>query len=132
VVGNAITRGPSDKQAAGFRQSRATLEPEFSKLQTRKDSSMPLKFVRSQGHQFKTQTVRFIVSDGEKEIQCAVSDTAMDDAERATGIHAHERDSQFERLRDRIVESAAGKWFAGNIEPGEPRILVKRADLVPG
>lgn len=93
---------------------------------------MPLDFVRSQGHQFDTQTVRFIMSDGGKEIQCAVSDTAMDDVERKRGIPNNDRDAQFERLKARILESATRKYFAGKFEDSEPRILVRRTDLVPG
>jgi hypothetical protein len=92
---------------------------------------MAIEFVRSQGHQFKTMTVRFIMRDTEKpgEIQCAVSDAALDDAERRRDIQPHQRDDQFERLKDRIVACAGRKILFERFEESEPRILVRTADL---
>jgi hypothetical protein len=43
-----------------------------------------------------------------------------------------QRDEQFERLKPRILDCASRKYFAGQFENGEPRILVKTADLTPG
>jgi Protein of unknown function (DUF1488) len=91
---------------------------------------MPLHYVKCRGHSPTTMSVRFVLHDGEKDIQCAVSDEAMDDAEHAKGIGPRQRDEQFGRLKDHIVNCASRKYFAGQFERGEnPRIMVKTADL---
>jgi hypothetical protein len=91
---------------------------------------MPIEFVRSQGHQFNTMSVRFILQDEDgSEIQCAVSDAAMDDAERARNTQPQERDDQFDRLKDKIVGCAIHKFVMGQHEDGETRVLVRTADL---
>jgi hypothetical protein len=92
---------------------------------------MPLIFDRTRGHAFRTGTYLFDMLDGMTPVQCGVSDAAMDDAEKATGVQAHQRDEQFERLKARILDCASRKYFAGQFEAGEPRILVKTADLTP-
>lgn len=90
---------------------------------------MPLTFQRTRGHNFRTGTYSFDMLDGAAVVQCGVSDTAMDDAERRHDVKAHERDAQFERLKDRILDCASRKYFAGNLEQSEPRVLVKTADF---
>jgi Protein of unknown function (DUF1488) len=93
---------------------------------------MPLHFVRYRGHSLSTKSARFVLYDGDKEIQCAVSDTAMDDAEHARDVQPSHRDDQFRRLKDHIVNCASRKFFAGQFERGlDPRILVKTTDLTP-
>lgn len=90
---------------------------------------MPLIFEQTRGHSFKTGTYLFDMRDGTTSVQCGVSDEAMDDAERTSDVRAHQRDTQFERLKARIVDCASRKYLAGHFEEGEPRILVKTADL---
>jgi hypothetical protein len=63
---------------------------------------MPLSFDRIRGHAFRTGTTK-----------------------------AHQRDEQFERLKPKILDCASRKYFAGQFEGGEPRILVRTADLTP-
>lgn len=92
---------------------------------------MPLVFQRTRGHNFRTGTYLFDMLDGGSVVQCGVSDAAMDDAERCHDVKAHERDAQFERLKDRILDCASLKYFAGRLEPSEPRILIRTADLNP-
>jgi hypothetical protein len=90
---------------------------------------MPLIFDRTRGHAFRTGTYLFDMRDGSTPVQCGVSDEAMDDAERARDVKPHQRDAQFERLKSRILDCASRKYFAAQFEAGEPRILVKTADL---
>ncbi|WP_092182170.1 DUF1488 family protein [Bradyrhizobium sp. cf659] len=92
---------------------------------------MPLTFQRTRGHNSRTGTYLFDMLDGGSVVQCGVSDAAMDDAERRSDIRAHERDDQFERLRDRVLDCASRKYYADQFEQSEPRILVKTADLNP-
>ncbi len=73
-----------------------------------------------------------MIYDGEKEIQCAVSDAAMDDAENAKAVGPHQRDEQFRRLKDHIVNCASRKYFSGQFERGDnPRIMISTTDLTP-
>jgi hypothetical protein len=73
-----------------------------------------------------------VLFDGDKEIQCAVSETAMDDAEHARDVQPSQREDQFRRLKDHIVNCASRKFFAAQFERGvDPRIMVKTTDLTP-
>jgi hypothetical protein len=92
---------------------------------------MPLTFERTRGHVFRTGTYLFDMRDGGQLVQCGVSDAAMDDAERERNVRAHERDAQFDRLKDRIIECASRKYFAGQLEESEPRVFIRTSDLNP-
>ena len=91
---------------------------------------MPLAFLRAGGHDFETATYRFVMVDGMREVPCGVSDAAMDDAEHVKNIRAHQREEQFERLKDRILECAGRKYLAGEFEAAG-HIMVRSADLTP-
>ena len=90
---------------------------------------MPLIFERTRGHAFRTSMYLFDMKDGDRSVQCGVSDAAMDDAEPGLQVMAHERDAQFERLKDKILDCASRKYFARQFEDGQPRILIRTADL---
>ena len=93
---------------------------------------MPLHFVRCRGHSPRVKSVRFVLSDGEQEIQCAVSDLAMDDAEHIRDVQPRQRDEQFRRLKDHVINCASRKYFSGQFERGtDPRIMIKTTDLTP-
>lgn len=92
---------------------------------------MPLTFLRAHGHDYQTGTFLFIMADGATEVQCGVSDSAMDDAEKARNVRENQRGDQFARLQDRITDCAAKKYLAGNLEAGASRILVRSIDLTP-
>lgn len=92
---------------------------------------MSLTFLRPHGHDYQTGTFQFIMADGATEILCAVSDAAMDDAEKARGIRESQRGDQFARLQDRISECASKKHTNGHLESGASRILVRSIDLTP-
>jgi hypothetical protein len=92
---------------------------------------MPLKFERTRGRSFRTGTYLFDMRDGDKSVQCGVSDEAMDDAEPGSEVKAYDRDAQFVRLKDRILECANRKYYAGELEEAEPRILIRRYNSLP-
>ena len=56
------------------------------------------------GYEFDRMVVLFSMIDGEREVRCAVSTSAMDDLEKPARIKPEEREAQFMRLRDRIEE----------------------------
>lgn len=89
---------------------------------------MPLSRGRYRGHDFNRMVCLFTMLNGEETVNCAVSWTLMDDLERARGTRAHERDTQFERLRDVIETIASRKFFS--IPDGEKpdEILITSRD----
>jgi hypothetical protein len=78
------------------------------------------------GYEFDRMVVLFSMIDGEKEIQCAVSTSAMDDLEKLERIKPDQREAQFLRLRDQIEERAACKFLAMEFE-GNPRGIILRS-----
>jgi uncharacterized protein DUF1488 len=78
------------------------------------------------GYEFDRMVVLFSMIDGEKEIQCAVSTSAMDDLEKLERIKPDQREAQFMRLRDQIEERAARKFLAMEFE-GAPRGIILRS-----
>ena len=59
------------------------------------------------GYEFDRMVVLFSMLDGQNEIPCAISTSAMDDLEKPARVKADEREAQFMRLRARIEERAA-------------------------
>ena len=74
------------------------------------------------GYEFDRMVMRFSMIDGEKEIACAISTSAMDNLENLARSKPNEREAQFMRLRDRIEERAARKFSAMEFE-GTPQVL---------
>jgi len=68
----------------------------------------------------------FSMMDGNREIACAVSSSAMDDLDGGTRTKSDQRHDQFLRLRDRIERCASRKFLAGELE-GTPRGIILRA-----
>lgn len=92
---------------------------------------MSLTFLRAQGHDYPSGTFLFFMADGATEIQCGVSDSAMDDAEKARNVRDSQRGDQFARLQDRITACAARKYSDGDLEAGATQIVVRSIDLTP-
>jgi hypothetical protein len=69
--------------------------------------------------------VRFSMMNAEAEVACAVSTSAMDDLDKATGVKPEQREQQFMRLRDRIEDSANKKFEKSEFE-GTPRGIILR------
>lgn len=80
-------------------------------------------------YEFERMVVRFSMIDGQKEIPCAISTSALDELESVSGSKPNEREAQFMRLRDRIEERAARKFIAMEFEGTPPRIVLRSIDF---
>jgi hypothetical protein len=67
--------------------------------------------------------------DGQRQINCAVSTSAMDDLEKPERTKAEQREAQFMRLRDRIEAQAARKFLAQEFEGTPPGIILRSIDF---
>jgi hypothetical protein len=81
------------------------------------------------GYEFDRMVVLFSMVDGQKEVPCAVSTSAMDDLEKPERTKAEQREAQFMRLRDRIEERAARKFLAREFEGTPPGIILRSIDF---
>ena len=68
------------------------------------------------GYEFDRMVMLFSMVDGQREISCAISTSAMDDLEGVARSRPDQREAQFMRLRDRIEERAARKFLAREFE----------------
>jgi hypothetical protein len=84
------------------------------------------------GYEFDRMVILFSMVDGQKEISCAVSTSAMDDLEDQVRTKPDQREAQFMRLRDRIEERAAGKFLAMEFEGNPPGIILRSMDFRKG
>ena len=84
------------------------------------------------GYEFDRMVVLFSMVDGQREISCAVSTSAMDDMEKAARTKPDQREAQFMRLRDRIEERAACKFLAMEFEGTPPGIILRSMDFRKG
>jgi Protein of unknown function (DUF1488) len=75
------------------------------------------------GYEFDRMVMLFSIVDGEREIPCAISTSAMDDLEGVARSRPNQREAQFMRLRDRIEERAALKFLAMEFEGTPPGII---------
>lgn len=90
---------------------------------------MALTRGRFDGYEFDRMVVLFSMVDGEREIPCAVSTSAMDGLEKATRLQPEQREVQFMRLRDRIEQRAAEKFAAREFEGTPPGIILRSLDF---
>jgi len=81
------------------------------------------------GYEYDRMVVLFSMIDGQKEIQCAVSTSAMDDLEGPARSKPDQREAQFMRLRDRIEERAARKFLAMEFEGTPPGVILRSIDF---
>jgi hypothetical protein len=81
------------------------------------------------GYEFERMVVRFSMVDGQREIPCAVSTSAMDDLEKPERTKSDQREAQFLRLRDQIEERAACKFLAREFEGTPPGIILRSLDF---
>jgi Protein of unknown function (DUF1488) len=81
------------------------------------------------GYEFDRMVVLFSMVDGQREIPCAVSTSAMDDLEKTERIKPDQREGQFLRLRDRIERRAAQKFTAREFEGTPPGIILRSLDF---
>ncbi len=81
------------------------------------------------GYEYDRMVILFSMIDGQKEIPCAISTTAMDDLEGPARSKPDQREAQFMRLRDRIEERAARKFLAMEFEGTPPGIILRSMDF---
>ena len=72
------------------------------------------------GYEYDRMVVLFSIIDGEREVPCAISTSAMDELEGVVRARAGEREAQFMRLRERIEVCADGKYLASELEGRRP------------
>ena len=67
------------------------------------------------GYEDDRMVLLFSMMDGDREVRCAVSASAMDDLEHVPRTPANQREEQFARLRDRIEGARrANSWRASS------------------
>jgi len=81
------------------------------------------------GYEYDRMVILFSMIDGQKEIPCAISTTAMDDLESPARNKPDQREAQFMRLRDRIEECAARKFLAMEFEGTPPGVILRSIDF---
>jgi Protein of unknown function (DUF1488) len=81
------------------------------------------------GYEYDRMVILFSMIDGQKEIPCAISTSALDDLESLAKSKPDEREAQFMRLRDRIEERAARKFVAMEFEGTPPGIILRSIDF---
>ena len=90
---------------------------------------MPLTRGRLIGYEYDRMVMLFSMVDGQREIPCAISTSAMDDLESLARSKPNQREAQFMRLRDRIEERAARKFLAMEFEGSPPGIILRSIDF---
>ena len=90
---------------------------------------MTLTRGRLMGYEFDRMVMLFSMVDGQREIPCAISTSAMDDLESLARSKPNQREAQFMRLRDRIEERAARKFLAMEFEGTPPSIILRSIDF---
>jgi hypothetical protein len=81
------------------------------------------------GFEHDRMVMLFSMVDGDKEVRCAVSSSAMDDLERGVKAKPDQRDEQFLRLRDLIEQRASHKYLAREFEGAPPGIILRSMDF---
>ena len=82
------------------------------------------------GYEFERMVILFSMIEGEREIPCAISTSALDSLESVMSrSKANEREAQFMRLRDRIEACAARKFQAQELEGTPPGIILCSIDF---
>jgi hypothetical protein len=81
------------------------------------------------GYEYDRMVVLFSMIDGEKEIACAISTSALDDLESEARSKPDQREAQFMRLRDRIEARADRKFLAMEFEGRPPGIILRSIDF---
>ena len=79
------------------------------------------------GYEYDRMVVLFSMLDGEKEVSCAISTSAMDELDGV--VRASQRETQFMRLRECIEDCAAGKYQASEFEGTPPGIILRSIDF---
>jgi len=81
------------------------------------------------GYEFDRMVFLFSMTDGNKDVPCAISTSAMDDLEHVARTAPSKREEQFLRLRDRIEACASRKFLARELEGSPPGIILRSIDF---
>ena len=81
------------------------------------------------GYEFDRMVILFSMVDGQRQVPCAISTSAMDELEGVARSRPNQREAQFMRLRDRIEECAARKFLAREFEGTPPGIVLRGIDF---
>jgi hypothetical protein len=81
------------------------------------------------GYEFGRMVMLFSMMEGQREIPCAISTSAMDDLESLARSKPDQREAQFMRLRDKIEDRAARKFLAMEFEGNPPGIILRSIDF---
>jgi hypothetical protein len=81
------------------------------------------------GYEYDRMVVLFSMLDGQREVPCAISTSAMDELEGVVRARAGQREAQFMRLRERIEACADGKHRAAAFEGTPPDIILRGIDF---
>lgn len=81
------------------------------------------------GYEFDRMVFLFSMTDGNKDVPCAISAAAMDDLEHIARTKPDQREAQFLRLRDRIEQCASRKFLAQEFEGSPPGIILRSIDF---
>jgi hypothetical protein len=79
--------------------------------------------------EFDRMVMRFSMIDGQTEIVCAISTSAMDNLESLGRSKPNEREAQFMRLSDRIEERTARKFLAMEFDGTPPGMILRSIDF---
>ena len=93
---------------------------------------MTLTQARFVGYDYDRMVVLFSLRDGEKEVPCAISTSAMDKLEGVVPARPDEREAQFMRLSERIQVCASGKYQTSEFEGTPPCIILRSIDFRNG
>lgn len=110
--------------------SNAANYPELSGLEHLESLEMTL----ARGHfvtfDYNRMVVLFTMMDGETDVPCAISTTAMDDLDKTREAKTPEqREAQFLRLRDQIESRAARKFLDVGREGNPPGLILRSLDF---
>ncbi len=94
-----------------------------------RQATMTLASSRFISYEYDRMVVLFSMRDGNREIPCAISTSAMDELEGVPRSPPDQREAQFMRLRDRIEACAAGKYLATEFEGAPPGIILRSIDF---
>jgi Protein of unknown function (DUF1488) len=87
---------------------------------------IPGRFI---GYEYDRMVVLFSMLDGQTEVACAISTSAMDELDGVLHGRADQREAQFMRLRERIEACADGKYQATEFEGTPPGIILRSLDF---
>lgn len=73
--------------------------------------------------------VLFTMRDGDTEVPCAISTSAMDNLDGPAKVRESQREAQFMRLRSRIEECATRKFRDIEFEGRPPGIVLRSIDF---